>query len=434
MSTSGTSEKFDQPSMGDTPRHPPAYRRGCHSCSRIVSAGRLCKVRWIFAAVPLACALFVVLTTESRSIEFQPYPDSHSYLSEAMQISRGEGLKIDFDETRSKGDSLAQTGALYPSRYPPTFPLVLSPFAFFAGDSGVFVAVKVFTALLVLVCWAIARHLGGLLAASIVALIFFVSPFASDAASLILSDAFGALLILIIFGLLLVTSSESTGSRRESQLAFLAGLIAGIAFSSRLALIVVPIALLMSVRGRIRYRWMVLGLMPMVMLLGTYQTVEFGAPWRTGYDYYEPDRSEFNVDYLTRSNPPSDRSFLFDDRLDGALMGLTCPCDEYGPMGLAGNIVFYPALLLGLYWVYFPPLFSLFAVVWWKTGRNELASRFAILIAGLNMILMMFYYYQGARLMAPTAILLLVLASVGASDTIRWLVRRIVRRDLQSRV
>jgi len=65
---------------------------------------------------------------------------------------------------------------------------------------------------------------------------------------------------------------------------------------------------------------LILGLIPVFVFLAAYQMIEFGAPWRTGYDYYAPDRTEFSFVNVVRPDPLGDRSFLLSDRLDGKLM------------------------------------------------------------------------------------------------------------------
>lgn len=381
--------------------------------------------------VVLVGALMVPFLSETRPMSHQPFPDAHSYVSEAIQIAEGNGLRIDFDESRSTAENLVGRGVSYPSRYPPALPLLLSPFAFVAGESGIFFGSKVIVALLILAIWVTTRIIGGTVAAMISVVVVAVSPFASDAASLVMSDALGALLTVTVVALLAKLSNVGDRLRYRPSLLFLAGVVSSLALVSRVALVVVPVALLWVSRRISRWHWLILGLIPALVFLAVYQMVEFGAPWRTGYDYYEPDRTEFSFVNIVKSDPLGDRSFLLSDRLDGKLMSWSCPCDEFGPMGQASNIVFYPALLLGMYWVYFPPFFSLFAsmAVWRR--RSESSVKFGVLVSALCSIGMAFYYYQGARLVAPVAVVLLVFGSVGFADFARLLRSSIVRFRVQ---
>jgi hypothetical protein len=81
--------------------------------------------------------------------------------------------------------------------------------------------------------------------------------------------------------------------------------------------------------------------------------------------------------------------------------------------------VFYPTLMLGMYWVYFPPFFPLFGVFALWRRRRELLGQLATLLIASNLCLFVFYFYQGARLVAPAAILLLVFSACGLLDTLR---------------
>ncbi len=96
-------------------------------------------------------------------------------------------------------------------------------------------------------------------------------------------------------------------------------------------------------------------------------------------------------------------------------MRWTCPCDEFGPMGKASNLVFYPAVVLGLYWIYFPPLFPLLAVPELSRRRGTVAARFAALVVVGNVTMMLPYFYQAARFVAPAAVVVLPYASAAVA-------------------
>jgi len=96
-------------------------------------------------------------------------------------------------------------------------------------------------------------------------------------------------------------------------------------------------------------------------------------------------------------------------------------------MGQASNVVFYPALLHGMYWVYFPPFFSLFASVAVWRRRSESFVKFGVLMSVLCSLVMAFYYFQDARLVAPVSVVLLVFGSVGLADLASLLRSSIIR-------
>ncbi len=372
----------------------------------------------VIQAVLLIVLTWHVLFTDTKPLEAQPFPDSHSYVREAIQIAQGDGFKVDFDERVSSGTDMNGGGQLYPSRYPPGLSVVLAPFALIAGESGVFFGSRLIIAFLLVATWMIARQLGGRIAGLVASGILFVSPFPREAATVVLSDAPGALMTLGIV-LLIIRHTKTSSLMPGRRLLFFMGVIAGFALLTRLSLVVLSMALV-AVFPRPRYlKWIALGFAPLVIFLMVYQWVEFGSPLTTGYDFYLPSLREFEADNALKANPFSERAFIFSDRLDGRLMEWTCPCDEFGPMGKASNAVFYPAVLLGLYWVYIPPVIAVFAVKSLWKWRSDLTARFSILVVTSNLLMMIFYFYQGARLVSPAAFLLVAYTSVGMAEVCR---------------
>jgi hypothetical protein len=84
-------------------------------------------------------------------------------------------------------------------------------------------------------------------------------------------------------------------------------------------------------------------------------------------------------------------------------------------MGKASNLVFYPALLLGLYWIYFPPLLSVLGGWELFRRRRTVAARFGGLVVIANLLIALPYFYQGGRLVAPAALVLLVYSAAGVA-------------------
>jgi hypothetical protein len=75
------------------------------------------------------------------------------------------------------------------------------------------------------------------------------------------------------------------------------------------------------------------------------------------------------------------------------------------------NLFFYPSVLLGLFWIFVPPLLPVIGLLYGWENRRELAVRFTGWLTAFSLLLFTFYFYQGARFMAAPATLLGVFAS-----------------------
>lgn len=98
------------------------------------------------------------------------------------------------------------------------------------------------------------------------------------------------------------------------------------------------------------------------------------------------------------------------DVLDGLLLQQVCPCPPGGPQAAMSNLFYYPAILLGLFWIFVPPFISLFGLAYCWQNRHAVEVRFAGWLVALNLLFFVFYFYQGARFMAVPSTLLGVFA------------------------
>jgi hypothetical protein len=85
------------------------------------------------------------------------------------------------------------------------------------------------------------------------------------------------------------------------------------------------------------------------------------------------------------------------------------------------NGIFYPSVLLGLFWVFSPPLLSLVGCVHLWRHRRETPALFASWVVVLTLTLHTFYRFQGARFMAPPATLLTVVTGIALAQ---WFTHR----------
>ena len=378
----------------------------------------LCPLLILFVTV------FRIFGNEFTPLAEQPFPDAISYTREAVAISEGNGFKVDFDERLGPSGIDMGGESYFSTRYPPGFPLALALFALIGGEGGVQWGSRFVVVLLVIAVAVLAFAIGGALASCLASVFVAISPFATEASTLVLSDAFGALLTLLALGSIIVLKKMKDRGKSGDAILLCLGAICGFAVFSRIALVTLLIGAMIVFPTRKSLRLIVLGASPFLIVLAGYQLVEFGAPWRTGYSMFVQGEIEFSLAYPLKANLYGERGFIFSDRLGGSLMRWTCPCDEYGPMGKAPSLLFYPAVGLGLYWVFFPPFVGLAAIASLVWKRRESSAKFATVIIFLNLLMTTFYFYQGARLFAPAAYLLLLFGSIGLAVFINRVLTR----------
>jgi hypothetical protein len=301
----------------------------------------------VLAALVCLAVLLDVERAPERPLAQQPFPDSAEYANSARSLAHDKGFY-----------TFIYKGRIQPPRYPPGYPMALSPFAAVGSyPRDVQRGAKFWTLAYVLVAVIAAWALGGPLAGAIVALLIGFSPFARDSAGLVLSDAFIAVLTVLMLPLLRTTTRS--GAR-------LVGAASGFATIVRLTAGVNLIGLLVAMPRR-RWKTVVLWAMPSIVGLGLLQWLMFGSPLTTGYTYWGVSSHFFSLAYATSDSVIREGPFIFPDHLNGDLLNVVCPCQVGGPQNSMSNLTFYPALLAGLFWVYSPPLVPLLGLVYaWR--------------------------------------------------------------------
>jgi hypothetical protein len=161
-------------------------------------------------------------------------------------------------------------------------------------------------------------------------------------------------------------------------------------------------------------------LLPGILVLAVFQWTTFGSPLRTGYDYWLPNLRMFEADYALR-RPMGDTPTMVGDMLNGQLLGWLCPCaDDGGPLTQLPNLLFYPAVIFGPFWIFAPPGVGLLGFAYALWHWREPAARFTVWLTILTWSVLAVYVFQAARLAAAPAVLLAVYAAVAAA---RWLER-----------
>lgn len=352
-------------------------------------------------------AVIPLLLTPARPLEQQPFPDAAEYADAARQLAQGHGYV-----------TYVHAGTPQPPRYPPGFSLALAPFASVGPyPANVQLGARFFAALYVVTTALCAAALGGARAALIAAVLVGLSPFARVSASLVLADALAAAGAVLL--LLCLRDPERPRSG-------LAGALAGALLLVRIPLGVTILALCLALPPRERARAAAFAF-PGVLALALYHWQSFGSPLRTGYEYWGLTSTiglptfrlpTFHWRYAIAAPPIGDGPWIVPDLLGGALLAWVCPCPPGGAQSALPNLAFYLAVLLGLFWVFAPPLAPL-PGLWalWRR-RREPAAAFVLWTLLLSLALFVPYFYQGARFMAPAATLLVV-ASAGALGG-RW--------------
>lgn len=367
------------------------------------------RLAWGVAILALVWALVPVATVVSIPLQSQPFPDAAEYADAANHLAHGDGYVTTVRDQPTVHQ--LEGGVPQPPKYPPGFSMVLAPFAAF-GDypANVELGTRVIAMVYIVATFAVAWGMAGPQAATFTAILVGSSPFAQLMGSVVLSDALAA---AITAPLLLLMRSTTNGR------ALLAGGIAGVLTTIRLSSGLALPALLYAARGRQRL-FVLVGAAPVLLALGIYQWLTFGSPLRTGYDYWLPGAKNFDLAMVTMSQAFGDGPWIVPDRLRGALMGWVCPCADGGPMATAPNVLLYPAVLLGLFWTFAPPLVALIGLAYMWHARREADVRFAAAFVVLSLGFYCVYFYQAARFMAAPATLLAIYTGVGTSYFSRY--------------
>lgn len=362
----------------------------------------------MLAALVVVATIVSVVGADARLLADQPFPDAAEYADGARNIAAGEGYV-----------TTVNGGGEQPPRYPPGFSLALVPFAELGEFPGsVQRGARAYAVLYVLAIALAAWHLGGPLAAALATLVVGLSPFARTFGGLVLSDALVAALTVLVLPLLRPVTHS--GAR-------LAGLLTGIGTLVRLTGITTLAAMLVALPRRAAAHALAWAI-PGIAAIFAFQWLVFGNPLTTGYDYWRVADGLFSPAHVVERGLPGDGPFIVADVLDGALLSWTCPCPAGGPQAALPNLVLYPAALLGLLWVYAPPLFTLPGLLWAWRRRRSPEGRFALALTATTLGLMSLYFYQGVRFVAAPASVLLVLSSVAVTGWITAFATRATAR------
>jgi hypothetical protein len=382
----------------------------------VIVAGRLREsglgrgVRLATPLLVLALALGPLVTIEPRPLNRQPSPDAQEYVDAARHLAAGDGYVVTI-----------RRGEVQPPRYPPGFSLALAPFVL-AGPypANVQVGAKLYAMLYLVVTLVAAWAVAGPLAAAVAVALVGSSPFAVRYASLVMSDAFAAALAV---GALPLIHRPSV--RRLAGAGLVSGALIAVRLTGVLTLGALLAAAVTGAAGRVSRRGlaaMVAGGLVGVALVALQQWWTFGNPLITGYGYWLPEIRNFGLDYPLDLETRRDGSGVVADSLDGLLLSWACPCREDDPLMSFRAVTFYPLVLLGLFWIFVPPLTTIPGLIEVWRRRNEPGPAYALWLTVLTVGFHLFYFYLAARFLAgPTT----VLAVYSGAFVARWVERRV---------
>ncbi|MDP8923040.1 MAG: hypothetical protein M3O34_09225, partial [Chloroflexota bacterium] len=144
-----------------------------------------------------------------------------------------------------------------------------------------------------------------------------------------------------------------------------------------------------------------------------------------GYDYWLPEIRNFDLAHPFDLDGQRDGSGVVADALEGALVSWAGPWPDNDPVRGFRGLVFYPLVLLGIYWIFAPPLTTLPGLVHVWRHRREPAAGFALWLVVGTLLFYLVYFFMAARFMAAPATALAVFTGVAVA---RWTEGAVGRR------
>ncbi len=335
----------------------------------------------------------------------QPFPDAHEYLNAAYRLAHGLGYST---TVRDNPYSPHLHQAVNPPRYPPGTSLLLAPFALLGSHPGnIELGARLLAVALVGATGWAAYSLGGWYAALLTALLTATSQFLLVNSRIVMSDVPAALLVVICLPLMRVGTRWSM---------YALGFAAGFGLVIRESGVVVVACVLIVISGRDRLR-VAVGAFPPVLALAIFNWSRFGAPWRTGYDYWLGTVPEYSWRYVVMHPwPPGGENGWFAFSLRFFHLAAHT---HAGLISVLPNIWFYPLILLGFSAIYGPPWFTLLGLAAAAWSWREREARYTLLLAGFTVVIFMPNYGQDPRYLAAPCLLLMAWATVAIVEMAR---------------
>jgi hypothetical protein len=272
-----------------------SFVRGRGRFSLWVATGILC---FVLSLLFYYGAVLRVEFKQTDLLDLGPYPDAVEYFAQANSILK-EGaptIQIGYDRL--------------PSRYPPGYPVLMTPWLRFLPHNGILAPFRtnqtlglLFLAGSFVLYFAIGRPLAGGLAALLVATQPAFITFSRSS----MSDLSGAAAAVLAFALVYL----GLASRRRWPI-YSAAVVLGVSLSIRPQLLFfVPMLISMALFpvSRSRAKWLlhcILVILTFALAASPYfilNTFEFGHPLKTGYDFWVPSLTDKQVPFSVHNVP-----------------------------------------------------------------------------------------------------------------------------------
>lgn len=321
--------------------------------------------RWLLWLPPLA-AIYIVSMTPEAPIDSGL--DTETYIQQAADIAN-----LDMPS----------------ARYPPGWPLVLAV-GQTAGLRPQQVSKLAALALVALVI-AAARRVDSPEAGAVAGLLCCSSPWIIASSRYAMSDPLAVVLALV--GLLAVVAGRPVLVALTAVAGTLVRLMSGVG------------VLAVGVVGR---RHLVAAAVTSIALLGGFQWMAHGSPLSMGY---ENGGAEWSASYIIDGDRIGDGVWL----VDGTPAEASTPAE---PKRDWPNVVAYPLVVLGLTYVFMPPLLSLIGLWALWNRRHTRAARYVTWWLVGSLVVVLPYFFQSPRFIAPSMLLLTVFTAVGVVDVL----------------
>ena len=315
-----------------------------------------------------------------------PVPDATEYMAAAVAVAeRGEyGVLV--------------AGEFHPPRYPPGYSLLMQPFLWLGASpvEAPFLTSRAFGLATILAVFAGLALLRNLYCAGLAALLVAAFPMFIILSRSPLSDISGGLFCLAAFFLLWAGVER----RRESLLlmaAFLLGLSSIVRVSNLLLVTLLPAARYLwgKARGSRVSIYLLAAWAAGVMPLLAFQYYTFGNPLATGYSYWIPQVGQPWNSFAPQFVLPN-LAYLARETLQQEHLGTSAWI--FG-LGSYFDLTFF--LLVGG------------SLVAWKQGRVPIWLALAGVFYG---VILLFYFFQDARLLWPMFLVLFPVMACGLTD------------------
>lgn len=331
-------------------------------------------------------------------LDLGPYPDAVEYFAQANSMLKGDSPRIQIGYDR------------LPSRYPPGYPFLMLPWLKLLPHNGIlapFRTNQTIGLLLLIGGFGLYFAIGRPLAGGLATLLLATQPAFISFSRSSMSDLSGAAAAVLAFALVYLGLS-----RIRRWPIYCAAIVLGLSLCIRPQLLfMAPLLVAMALfpaKDSWR-RWVIHCCLVFVVFAAAsspyfiFNTLEFGHPLKTGYDFWVPDWTESSRFFSLR-NMPAQLAMLWSE--------MTVNWNEFRVANLFGT---------GTYIV---PAFILLALLGFAFAQVGRFTMSAFLGAGSYFVATLTYAFMDGRFYLPIFFLLIALAVLSAE----WAVSQVLKQ------